>query len=178
LVTEIYHFLTGTDVNPDYTQLMQSFPSERSQRIAFYDLEIYGQHEWHARPALTLTLALRAEHPSNPVCQRRCFARLSGAFQSASHDPNQPYNQAILIDQKQAFESINQIVSPVIPNNDSVDSVRARNVSSDDKFLSTVQPILGPRAAAATSIWNGINRLELVAPWCDPGPRTSDTATP
>ena len=27
----------------------------------------------------------------------------------------------------------------------------------------------GPHAA--TSIWNGINRLGLVAPWCDPGPR-------
>jgi hypothetical protein len=24
---------------------------------------------------------------------------------------------------------------------------------------------------AATSIWNEINRLGLVAPWCDPGPR-------
>jgi hypothetical protein len=27
---------------------------------------------------------------------------------------------------------------------------------------------------AATSIWNGINRLGLVAPWCDPGPRHHD----
>ena len=27
----------------------------------------------------------------------------------------------------------------------------------------------GPHAA--TSIWNKINRLGLVAPWCDPGPR-------
>jgi hypothetical protein len=103
-------FLTGTDVNPDYTQLRQSFFSERSQRIAFYELGVYGQDEWHAGPALTLTLALRAEHQSNPICQRRCFARLTGSFESVSHDPNQPYNQSVLIDQKQAFESVDNIL--------------------------------------------------------------------
>ena len=27
------------------------------------------------------------------------------------------------------------------------------------------------RPHAATSIWNGINRLGLLTPWCDPGPR-------
>ena len=102
--------LTGTDLKPDYTQLNQSFSSENSQRIAFYDLGFYAQDEWHARSALTLTFALRAEHQSNPVCQQRCFARLTGSFESVSHDPNQPYDQAILIDQKQAFESMDNIL--------------------------------------------------------------------
>jgi hypothetical protein len=103
-------FLTGTDLNSDYTQLSQSFSSEHSQRIAFYDLGVYGQDEWHAQPALTLTLALRGEHQSNPVCERRCFTRLMGSFESVSHDPKQPYNQAILIDQKQAFESMDNVL--------------------------------------------------------------------
>jgi hypothetical protein len=95
-------------VNPaspqsDYTELSQSFPSATSQRVTFYNFGIYGQDEWHARPNLTLTLTLRAEHESNPTCQRDCFARLAGPFNSVSHDPDQPYNQAILIDQKQAL---------------------------------------------------------------------------
>ena len=34
----------------------------------------------------------------------------------------------------------------------------------------------GPHAA--TSIWNGINRLGLVAPWCDPGPRHHPNVRP
>src|SRR6516164_5084919 len=51
---------------------------------------------------------------------------------------------------------VEEIFSLVIPNNDSVDSVRARNVSSDDKFLSTVQPILGPRPAALANLVSAV----------------------
>jgi Carboxypeptidase regulatory-like domain len=94
----------------DFTLLSQSFAAETSQRMAFYNLGLYGQDEWHARPNLTLTLALRAEHQSNPVCQRRCFARLAGPFDLVSHDPDQPYNQAILINQRQAFQSTDSIL--------------------------------------------------------------------
>src|SRR6516162_1895439 len=46
---------------------------------------------------------------------------------------------------------INQIVSPVIPDNDGVHSMCARNVASDHKFLPAVQSILSPRAAAFSS---------------------------
>ena len=94
----------------DFTELTQSFASQPSQRIAFYNLALYGQDEWHARPNLTFTLALRAEHQSNPVCQRRCFARMSGPFGAVSHDPAQPYNQAILINQRQALAGMDNIV--------------------------------------------------------------------
>ena len=94
----------------DFTVLTQSFASQTSQRIAFYNLALYGQDEWHARSNLTLTLALRAEHQSNPVCESRCFARMAGSFASVSHDPDQPYNQAILINQKQAFQNTDNIL--------------------------------------------------------------------
>src|SRR6185437_7031458 len=47
------------------------------------------------KPTLRVTLGLRAEHDSNPVCQTNCFARLTTDFMAASHDPSQPYNQAI-----------------------------------------------------------------------------------
>jgi hypothetical protein len=94
----------------DFTLLSQSFAAGTSQRMAFYNLGLYGQDEWHAQPNLTLTLALRAEHQSNPVCERRCFARLAGPFDSVSHDPDQPYNQAILINQKRAFEGTDSIL--------------------------------------------------------------------
>ena len=93
----------------NFTQLTQSFASQISQRIAFYNLGLYGQDGWHARPNLMLTFALRAEHQANPVCQSRCFARMAGPFDSVSHDPDQPYNQAILIHQKQPFESTDNI---------------------------------------------------------------------
>jgi TonB dependent receptor len=94
----------------DDTVLTQSFASQTSQRISFYNLALYGQDEWHARSNLTLTFALRAEHQSNPVCKSRCFARMRGSFASVSHDPDQPYNQAILINQRQAFENTDNIL--------------------------------------------------------------------
>jgi hypothetical protein len=94
----------------DFTQLTQSFPSATSERIGFYSLEFYGQDEWHALPNLVLTLALRAEHHSNPVCRSDCFARMAGPFDSVSHDPAQPYNQAILVNQKQALQGTDSIL--------------------------------------------------------------------
>jgi Carboxypeptidase regulatory-like domain len=94
----------------DFTQLTQSFASATSERINFYNLGVYGQDEWHALPNLALTLSLRAEHYSNPVCQGGCFARMAGPFDSVSHDPDQPYNQAILVNQRQAFQSTDTIL--------------------------------------------------------------------
>src|SRR6516164_3753977 len=46
---------------------------------------------------------------------------------------------------------INQIVSPVIPNNDGIHAVCAWDVASDHEFLPAVQSILSPRAAALAS---------------------------
>jgi hypothetical protein len=94
----------------DFTQLSQSFASHASQRFSLYGLGLYAQDEWHARPELTLTLAVRAEHQSNPTCEAGCFTRLAGAFESVSHDPNQPYNQAIRVNQKEALESTDSVL--------------------------------------------------------------------
>jgi hypothetical protein len=94
----------------DFTTLAQSYPIATWNRYAFYTLGLYGQEEWHARSNLTLTLALRADHQSDPVCETHCFARLSGPFNSISHDPDQPYNDAIRINQKQAFPNTDSIV--------------------------------------------------------------------
>jgi hypothetical protein len=98
--------------SPDanFTQLNQNFPSTKAQRMAFYNLALYGQDEWHAQPNLTLTFALRAEHQSNPTCESRCFVRMAGSFESVSHDPAQPYNQALFVNQRQALAATDSIV--------------------------------------------------------------------
>jgi len=103
-------FLAGTDPNPDFTELGKSYSAAPSQRILFYNLGFYGQDEWHTRSNLTLTFAFRAEHQSNPLCPRGCFARTHGPFDSISHNPNQPYNQAILINQKQALAGMDEVL--------------------------------------------------------------------
>jgi len=96
--------------NTDFTQFNQFFQSSALQPTSSYHLGLYVQDEWHARRGLTLTVTLRAEHQSNLVCETRCFARLSGPFSAVSHDPDQPYNQAILINQKRAFQGLDNIL--------------------------------------------------------------------
>lgn len=104
-------FTTGQNVGEDLnsfvngqgTAFIQSFATNPTQPVALYGLGLYAQDEWSVRPNLKLTFALRAEHDSNPVCQTDCFARLAGNFQDVSHDPNQPYNAAILTGLHQAL---------------------------------------------------------------------------
>ena len=97
-------FFSG--VGSTYTQ---NFPSQPTAPIALYGLGVYAQDEWAIRRNLKLTLSLRAEHNSNPVCQTDCFARLSDSFLNISHDPNQPYNQVIQTGLHQALREFTNI---------------------------------------------------------------------
>jgi hypothetical protein len=106
-------YLGGLDpLSPatDFTSLTQFFTSQTTVPVSFFNYGVYGQDEWHARPNLTLTLALRAEHYSNPACENGCYSRLTGPFESISHDPDQPYNQAILVNQNHAIPSMDTIL--------------------------------------------------------------------
>jgi hypothetical protein len=105
-----YGGTNSSNPNSDFTTLYQNFPLNTWNRFAFYRLGLYGQEEWHARANLMLTVALRAEYQSDPVCENRCFARLSGPFASINHDPQQPYNEVILPPSKEAFPSMDSIL--------------------------------------------------------------------
>jgi Carboxypeptidase regulatory-like domain len=89
--------------NGEGVSYVQNFPVRQSQPVALYALGFYGQDEWQVRNNLKLTLALRADHNSNPVCQTNCFARFSGSFLDGNHDPNTPYDQTIQTGLNQAF---------------------------------------------------------------------------
>jgi hypothetical protein len=90
--------------------LQQRFPTRQSQPIALYGVGFYGQDEWRLTPHLRLTLALRLDHNSNPVCQTNCFSRLTTPFTSLSHDVNVPYNQIIQTGLHQAYPSTDGVV--------------------------------------------------------------------
>jgi len=94
----------------NFTQLTQSFTSQKAVPVSYFNFGLYGEDEWHALPNLTLTLALRAEHYSNPACESGCYARLNGPWEAVSHDPGQPYDQAILLNQKHAIEHTDNIL--------------------------------------------------------------------
>jgi hypothetical protein len=90
--------------------LLQNFPTSLDQPIAIYSVGGYVQDDWKVRPRFTLTLSLRADHPSNPVCNKNCFARLTGSFSSISHDPTIPYNQVIKTGQNQALSGFDTLL--------------------------------------------------------------------
>lgn len=89
--------------------LDQVFPTALEQPIGKYRLGLYAQDEWRVAHNLKLTLALRADHASNPVCQHNCFARTTQPFTSMNHDTSIPYNQAIQIGQRQEFPSMTNL---------------------------------------------------------------------
>ena len=91
------------------TELIQSFPANAAVPIAIYGLGWYIQDDWRVTPNLKLTLDLRMDHPSDPVCETGCFARLNTAFDSINHDVNIPYDQAIATGQRQAIPNFTKI---------------------------------------------------------------------
>jgi len=87
--------------------ITQNFPLKTAQPIALYQLGFYGADDVRVTSNLKLTLSLRMDHLSNPVCQTNCFQRLAGTF--GQLDSSKPVNQAILVGQHQAFPSVTAI---------------------------------------------------------------------
>lgn len=83
--------------------------------VALWGIGFYGQDEWKVTPKLTLTLALRLEHNSNPVCQKNCFANFTGPFsslatvQAGAGAGAVPYSSDIKYNQHQAFQGVDAI---------------------------------------------------------------------
>ncbi len=89
--------------------LYKYFPSALVQPFALYRLGFYAQDEWRVAQGFKLTLSLRGDHASNPVCQHNCFARTVQPFPSMSHDVNTPYNQSIQVGQRQEFAGMTNL---------------------------------------------------------------------
>jgi hypothetical protein len=97
-------FLAGTA-----DTFQQAFATRPTEPLALYSLGLYAQDEWAIRPRFKLTLSLRAEHNSDPICVTNCFARLANSFSDISHDPTQPYNKAVLTGLHQALPNYQSI---------------------------------------------------------------------
>ena len=88
-------FDIGTLASGVWDYYQQRFPTRTSQPFTLYSLGVYGQDAWKVSNRLTLTLALRADHNSNPKCLTNCFSLLNTPFDQLTHDVNIPYDQAI-----------------------------------------------------------------------------------
>ena len=89
--------------NGNATFFAKSFPTSLNEPMKLYSLGGYVQDGWSVTPSLRLTLAIRTDHNSNPVCNHNCFARLITPFNRLGHNSATPYNQIIQTGLAKAF---------------------------------------------------------------------------
>jgi hypothetical protein len=101
-----YDFGEGAIPTVTYTTLPQyiygvastateTFPTSANEPFNFLNLDLYAQDTWKVTKKLTWTFGIRDTLNSNPLNPHQQIARLNGAFDSISHDVNQPLNAAI-----------------------------------------------------------------------------------
>jgi hypothetical protein len=93
---------------PGGSILSQNFPLNTNVPIALYQLSWYASDEVKVTSNLKLTLSMRFDHLSNPICQTNCFQSLSEPFQNLSRTA--PVNQALTAGSHTAFPSVTSIV--------------------------------------------------------------------
>jgi hypothetical protein len=98
-------------------QYRQSDTLANNVPVALWGLGLYAEDQIKVTSNFTLTLAVRAERNSNPVCQHNCFANFTGDFSTlASYQAggaaakDVPYSQDIKYNQHQAFQGVDPVV--------------------------------------------------------------------
>ena len=81
----------------------ERFPQRLSQPVALYTMGGYGEDQWKPTSNLTLTIGLRIEHNSNPICRTNCVSSLADNFSNLPGDISTPYNQLIASGRQRAF---------------------------------------------------------------------------
>jgi hypothetical protein len=101
-----YDFGEGTVPLVTYTDLPQfiygvastatkTFPTNTNEPFNFLNLDLYAQDTWKITKKLTWTIGIRDSFNSNPLNPHDEVARLGGAFDSISHDVNQPLSDTV-----------------------------------------------------------------------------------
>jgi Carboxypeptidase regulatory-like domain len=106
---DITDFVNGTISGGDGGVLEENYTTNGDVRIGFYSLGLYFQDEFRVTPNLKLTLALRGDRNSNPICSQDCYSRFNTSFTSMTHDINTPYNAVIASGQHSAFPSVEKV---------------------------------------------------------------------
>ncbi len=111
-----YDFGEGSVPTVTYTTLPQfiygvastateTFPTSANEPYNFLNLDLYAQDTWKVTRKFTWTFGMRDTLNSNPLNPHQEIARLSGSFDSISHDVNQPLKATIQTGLSHVFSS-------------------------------------------------------------------------
>lgn len=111
-----YDFGEGTVPTVTYADLQQyingiantatqTFPQSSNEPFNFLNVDLYAQDTWKVTSKFTWTIGIRDTFNSNPLNPHSQIARLSGSFDSISHDVNQPLDKAIQTSLGRVFSS-------------------------------------------------------------------------
>jgi Carboxypeptidase regulatory-like domain len=102
-------FANGSLIGANGDSLTQVYTTNGDVRIGFYSLGLYFQDEYRVTPNLKLTLALRGDRNSNPICSQNCYSRLDTPFTGLTHDVLTPYNAVIDAGTHSAFPNVEKV---------------------------------------------------------------------
>jgi hypothetical protein len=109
VIGSLNDFVNGSLLGVNGDSLTQVYTTNGDVRIGFYSLGLYFQDEYRVTPNLKLTLALRGDRNSNPICSQDCYSRFNTAFSGMSHDVLTPYNAIIDAGTHSAFPNVEKV---------------------------------------------------------------------
>jgi|KBSMisStaDraftv2_1062788.scaffolds.fasta_scaffold00168_15 hypothetical protein len=84
-------------------QWTERFSKHLAEPIAMYVEGFYAQDQYKPVPNLTITLGLRLEHDSDPLCRNNCVSNFSKDFSGLPTGRNTPYNELITAGMSKGF---------------------------------------------------------------------------
>ncbi len=81
----------------------ERFPLRNAQPVALYVEGAYVQDQWKPTEKLTLTMGLRLEHNSNPICVTNCVSNLANDFEKLASAASTPYNTLVASGRHRAY---------------------------------------------------------------------------
>jgi hypothetical protein len=111
-----YDFSTYDTPLVEYTTLAQfiygvastatkAFPAAASQPFDYLNLDLFAQDTMKVTSKLTWTFGVRTATNTDPESAHGLIARLPGSFDAATHNPDQPLNEALATGLKSVFSS-------------------------------------------------------------------------
>ncbi len=103
-------FANGTLSATTGSSFNQTFTNLRNIYSALYNLGIYAQDEWRAKPNLVVDYGIRIDRNGNPACVNNCYTHYLGGFPDTSATLDTPYDTTVSAGHRSAFPSIEMMI--------------------------------------------------------------------